>query len=106
MAENSTPGNGELDRGTSPAPEPLDATSHRSPDFGTEELLGRLFAQVLDLTDVGVDVGFEDLGGDSIAAIRLVTAARKAGLPLKVRDVFAHQSVGRLARALGGRSGG
>ncbi|TCO59352.1 non-ribosomal peptide synthetase [Actinocrispum wychmicini] len=97
--------NGKLDRGALPAPELPDATSHRSPTSGTEELLCRLFAQVLGLTDVGADVGFFDLGGHSLAAIRLVSAARKAGLPLKVRDVFAHQSVGRLARAVSGRSG-
>ncbi|MFE0178434.1 amino acid adenylation domain-containing protein [Streptomyces sp. NPDC059002] len=92
--------NGKLDRAALPAPEPRDATSHRSPASGTEELLCRLFAQVLGLTDVGADVGFFDLGGDSLAAIRLVSAVRKAGLPLKARDVFAHQSVERLARAV------
>ncbi|GAA1935372.1 phosphopantetheine-binding protein [Kitasatospora viridis] len=100
MAENSTPGNGEPDGGVSSAPAPPAPAGS-----GTEELLLRLFAQVLDRDDVGADAGFEDLRGDSIAAIRLVTAARKAGLALKVRDVFTHQSARRLARAVDGRSG-
>ncbi|MFD9427379.1 phosphopantetheine-binding protein [Streptomyces sp. NPDC060054] len=64
-----------------------------------------MFAQELGLTDVGADVAFFDLGGNSLAAIRLVNAARKAGLPLKVREVFAHRTVERLARAVDGRSG-
>ncbi|MEU5212360.1 amino acid adenylation domain-containing protein [Streptomyces sp. NPDC020742] len=97
--------NGKLDRGALPAPELPDATSHQSPASATEELLCRLFAQELGLTDVGANVGFFDLGGNSLAAIRLVSAARKAGLPLKVQDVFAHHSAERLARAVGGRSG-
>ncbi|MEY8042196.1 amino acid adenylation domain-containing protein [Saccharopolyspora cebuensis] len=94
--------NGKLDRGALPAPKLLDTTSHRPPASGTEELLCQLFAQVLGLTDVGADDEFFDLGGHSIAAIRLASAARKAGLPLKVRDIFVHQSVERLARAIGG----
>ncbi|MFE7275840.1 amino acid adenylation domain-containing protein [Streptomyces sp. NPDC057623] len=97
--------NGKLDRAAMPAPELPEATSRRSPTSGTEELLCRLFAQELGLADVGADVGFFDLGGNSIAAIRLVSAARKAGLRLKVRDVFAHESAERLARAVAGRSG-
>ncbi|MFI8817181.1 MULTISPECIES: amino acid adenylation domain-containing protein [unclassified Streptomyces] len=97
--------NGKLDRGALPAPELPDAASRRSPVSGTEELLCRLFAQELGLAGVGADVAFFDLGGNSLTAIRLVNAARRAGLPLTVREVFAHRTVERLARAVDGRSG-
>jgi amino acid adenylation domain-containing protein len=49
-----------------------------------------LWTQDLDIDpeDVLKDDHFHELGGDSIAAIRMVTAARKAGLRLSVEDVF------------------
>ncbi|MEV8396080.1 MULTISPECIES: amino acid adenylation domain-containing protein [unclassified Streptomyces] len=55
-----------------------------------------LFAQVLGVARVGIDDSFFDLGGDSIIAIRLVGLARRAGLGLTVREVFAHRTVGAL----------
>ncbi|HMG42404.1 MAG TPA: amino acid adenylation domain-containing protein, partial [Acidimicrobiales bacterium] len=47
-----------------------------------------LFAQVLGLSEVGPDDDFFALGGDSIVAIALVSAARKAGFPVRARHVF------------------
>ncbi|HEY8546782.1 MAG TPA: condensation domain-containing protein, partial [Acidimicrobiales bacterium] len=52
--------------------------------------LRELFAEVLGLPvdAVGADDSFFALGGDSIVAIALVSAARKAGLPVRARHVF------------------
>ncbi|MET8331885.1 phosphopantetheine-binding protein, partial [Streptomyces sp. NPDC005181] len=62
-----------------------------------EELLARLFADVLGLDAVGIDDSFFDLGGDSIVSIQLVSRARKAGLVISPRDVFTHKTVAVLA---------
>jgi aryl carrier-like protein len=62
-----------------------------------EELLCQLFAEVLDVPEVGVDDSFFDLGGDSIVSMRLVGRAREAGLEFDRRDVFTHPSVAALA---------
>ncbi|MEU8473412.1 condensation domain-containing protein, partial [Streptomyces sp. NPDC029006] len=59
------------------------------------------FAEVLGVTEVGVDEDFFALGGDSIRSIQLVSRARAAGLALTTRDVFEHKTVTSLARAAG-----
>ncbi|MFG2001069.1 amino acid adenylation domain-containing protein [Spirillospora sp. NPDC048911] len=90
--------NGKLDRRALPAPDYGRATAGRDPETPEEELLCTLFAQVLEVERVGADVSFFDLGGDSIAAIKLVTRARQAGLELAPRDVFTYQTVAALTR--------
>ncbi|MEU5883555.1 amino acid adenylation domain-containing protein [Spirillospora sp. NPDC047279] len=90
--------NGKLDRNALPAPDYAGGAVGRDPETPEEELLCGLFAQVLEVERVGADVSFFDLGGDSIAAIKLVTRARQAGLELAPRDVFTHQTVEALTR--------
>src|SRR5262249_55281827 len=75
----------------------LAMTSVRPPRNPREELLCQLFAEVLDVPEVGVDDSFFDLGGDSIVSMRLVSRAREAGLEFDRRDVFTHPSVSALA---------
>ncbi|MFI6802661.1 amino acid adenylation domain-containing protein [Streptosporangium canum] len=87
--------NGKVDRAA--LPEPDVAVSSRGPRTPAEELLCRLFAQVLGLERVGVDDGFFDLGGDSISVIRLVSRARQEGVTITPREVFARQTVEALA---------
>ncbi|OUC95161.1 non-ribosomal peptide synthetase [Streptosporangium minutum] len=87
--------NGKVDRAA--LPEPDVAVSSRGPRTPAEELLCRLFAQVLGLEQVGVDDGFFDLGGDSISVIRLVSRARQEGVTITPREVFARQTVEALA---------
>ncbi|MBO0805868.1 MAG: hypothetical protein J2P25_22700 [Nocardiopsaceae bacterium] len=69
----------------------------RSPRNPREELLCRLFAEVLNVPEVGVEDSFFDLGGDSIASMQLVSKAREAGLEFDRRDVFVHRSAAGLA---------
>ncbi len=97
--EVPTTPHGKLDRDALPAPGFAPAEGSRTPRTPREELLGRLFAEVLQLDEVGVDDSFFELGGDSIMSIKLVTAAREAGLDISPRDVFTHKSVARLAEA-------
>ncbi|MFJ3186636.1 condensation domain-containing protein, partial [Streptomyces halstedii] len=64
----------------------------------TEQVLAGLFAEVLNLDQVGIDDSFFTLGGDSILSIQLVSRARAAGLNIAARDVFEHKTVSALAR--------
>ncbi|WP_026314150.1 non-ribosomal peptide synthetase [Actinomadura flavalba] len=91
--------NGKLDTRALPAPDYAAAedTPYRAPRTPQEEILCGLFAEILGLDRVGVDDGFFDLGGDSIIAMRLVSRARRAGLALSPRDVFARPTVDELA---------
>ena len=71
--------------------------AYRGPRTPAEEILCALFAEVLGVSRVGIDDNFFALGGDSIMSIQLVSRARRAGLLLTPRAVFAHQSVAALA---------
>nr|BFE81257.1 hypothetical protein GCM10020093_038580 [Planobispora longispora] len=93
--------NGKVDRAALPKPDV--SASGRPPRTPEEERLCRLFAEVLGLDRVGADDGFFDLGGDSIAVIQLVSRARREGLEISPREVFAGQTVEALVR--GGSSG-
>ncbi|GLW66144.1 hypothetical protein Arub01_43880 [Actinomadura rubrobrunea] len=93
--------NGKLDRDALPAPDYEAAAEGRAPRTPEEEVLCGAFARVLGLERVGADVGFFDLGGDSITALKVVTLARQAGLELTPRDVFTHRTAEAIARHLG-----
>ncbi|WP_229900926.1 condensation domain-containing protein, partial [Streptomyces capoamus] len=88
---------GKLDRAALPAPDFRVAVIKQGPRTPREQVLCDLFADLLDLPEVGVDDGFFDLGGDSIISIQLVSRARKAGLVITPRAVFQHKTVAALA---------
>ncbi|WP_238782857.1 amino acid adenylation domain-containing protein [Streptomyces monomycini] len=88
---------GKLDRRALPEPGPLSVTARRPARTPEEEVFCGLFAEVLGLTGTGIDDDFFDLGGDSLAAIRLVRRIREAaGVELSVSDLFAAPTVSRL----------
>ncbi|MFF0745873.1 non-ribosomal peptide synthase/polyketide synthase [Streptomyces sp. NPDC004111] len=91
---------GKLDRKALPAPE-FGSADGRAAEGAEEEILVRLFAETLGLPEGSVDPdgAFFDLGGDSIMAIQLVSAARREGLRITGADVFTHRTVAELARA-------
>ncbi|GHF27769.1 hypothetical protein GCM10018790_01390 [Kitasatospora xanthocidica] len=97
ISELPTTPHGKLDRAALPAPRFAAAEGSRAPRTPREELLRRLFVEVLQVDRIGIDDSFFALGGDSIMSIKLVTAAREAGLEISPRDVFTHKSVAELA---------
>ncbi|GEL25157.1 hypothetical protein PSU4_41110 [Pseudonocardia sulfidoxydans NBRC 16205] len=90
---------GKVDRAALPAPDPARAAPSRAPATDVERSLVAAMAEVLGLTEVGVDEDFFALGGDSFSAMALARLAHGHGLGLGVRDVFTHRTAARLAAA-------
>ncbi|WP_338051255.1 amino acid adenylation domain-containing protein [Pseudonocardia acidicola] len=101
--------NGKLDRRALPAPDWSALIGAGRPETPEQQTLAELFAEVLHLPEVGIHDSFFDLGGHSMASMRLIGRVRVAfGADLTIRDVFDAPTVAALARLIGerGTSGG
>ncbi|MGF1426919.1 amino acid adenylation domain-containing protein [Kitasatospora sp. LaBMicrA B282] len=98
--------NGKFDKAALPAP---DRSAQRAeseyvaPRTPVEEQIAAIWRQELGVERVGVEDGFFELDGDSIRAVALVGALRKAGFDLTVQDVFARRTVAGLSELITGR---
>jgi thioesterase domain-containing protein/acyl carrier protein len=74
----------------------------------TERRLAEIWCRHLDLTDVGIDVDYFDLGGTSLGAVRLFGSIREAfGINLPLSTLLAHPTIEDLAAVISGvESGG
>ncbi|NGM15230.1 amino acid adenylation domain-containing protein [Verrucosispora sp. CWR15] len=89
---------GKLDRNALPAPEQSTTATGRGPRDHTEEVLCRLFAELLGVDEVGIDVDFFEHGGHSLLATRLIGRIRKElKVDVKVTMVFRSPTVAQLA---------
>jgi amino acid adenylation domain-containing protein/non-ribosomal peptide synthase protein (TIGR01720 family) len=92
--------NGKLDRKALPVPEvAAGEATYIAPRTPTEEVLAKIWAEVLGVERIGANDNFFELGGDSIIAIQVVSRARRAGLNFGTRHVFQYQTIGELASA-------
>ncbi|WP_194910417.1 non-ribosomal peptide synthetase [Catenulispora rubra] len=92
---------GKLDRAALPDPDPAAAAEGRGPRTHDEEVLCRLFAELLGVDEVGIDVDFFDYGGHSLLATRLVGRIRaEFNVEANVTTIFRFPTVAQLAGQL------
>ncbi|KAI4100225.1 MAG: hypothetical protein L6R37_005597 [Teloschistes peruensis] len=78
----------------------LSGSTGREPSTEIEKTLASLWETILNLGSgsVGMDAQFFRMGGDSIAAIRLVTAARSKGISLTVANIFREGTLSEMCK--------
>ncbi|WP_310741398.1 non-ribosomal peptide synthetase [Microbispora sp. H10670] len=94
---------GKVDRSRLPEPEAdVPAAEYVAPEPGPEEDVAGVWAEVLDVEQVGAHDDFFALGGHSLLAMRVIARLRRAypDRPVTVLDVFKHRTVRELARLL------
>ena len=96
--------NGKIDRLALPNPEntrPALDTLFAAPRTPIEEKLGKIWAEVLGIDQVGIYDHFFDLGGHSLAATRVVTQVIKTfQLELPLHTLFRTPTVAEMAKVL------
>ncbi|HEY3873149.1 MAG TPA: amino acid adenylation domain-containing protein [Actinocrinis sp.] len=96
--------NGKLDRAALPDPqreERPDAAAPEPPRSAAEELLVRIWREVLDVEQLGVRDGFYELGGNSLRAVRVFQRAQEVGLLLPLQLMFGDHTIEDIAANLG-----
>ncbi|GKS97674.1 amino acid adenylation domain-containing protein [Acidovorax sp. SUPP2825] len=90
--------NGKVDRKALPAFVPASATGYEPPQGETEALLADLWSEVLEVPRVGRNDHFFDLGGNSMAVIRLQLRVQQAcGASVGLRTYFEKPLLSHLA---------
>jgi non-ribosomal peptide synthase protein (TIGR01720 family) len=83
---------------------PLPTTTARAPRTATERALLGIWEGVLKVKGIGVDDTFADLGGDSLLSMQILLAIREAGLVVSDEDLFRHDTIASLSRAIDARA--
>ncbi len=100
--------NGKVDRYALKAVDPLSRSIDKTfiaPRTPTESTLAKIWAEVLNIENVGIHDNFFDLGGNSLLAIRLLDQINKQfehDLPLS--QLFLNQTIESLAIALSSKT--
>ncbi|WP_455825751.1 amino acid adenylation domain-containing protein [Pseudomonas graminis] len=95
--------NGKLDRKALPDPEQsaLLSRAYEAPQGAVETTLARIWAEVLQVEQVGRHDHFFELGGHSLLAVSLIERMRQADLSADVRVLFSQPTLAALAAAVG-----
>ncbi|MFZ0799167.1 MAG: amino acid adenylation domain-containing protein [Terriglobales bacterium] len=96
--------NAKLDRKALPRPEgkrPLLAHDFVAPRTVAEKQLANLWCELLQVEEVGIDDSFFDLGGNSLAAVRMVSHYHtRFGREIPPVKVFQYPTIAKLAEFL------
>jgi amino acid adenylation domain-containing protein len=88
---------GKLDRNALPTPQARVIPTGRAPRTRQERALAEAFCEVLGQPSVDVESNFFELGGNSMLAITLIRAARRAGIAVSPRELIDNPTIEALA---------
>ena len=91
--------NGKVDYQAFPPPDHQNVESrYCGPRTAVEEVLVRIWSEVLRVEQVGIHDNFFELGGDSILSIQIIARANQSGVRLSPRQLFQQQTIAALAQ--------
>ncbi|MEC1790046.1 surfactin non-ribosomal peptide synthetase SrfAA [Bacillus vallismortis] len=103
MDELPLTGNGKIDRRALPLPDANVSTgvSYVAPRNETEQKLADIWAQVLQVQQVGAYDHFFDIGGHSLAGMKMLALVhQELGVELSLKDLFQSPTVEGLAQVI------
>ncbi len=68
-----------------------------TPKNEEEKLLLQLWKQILGIEEIGVNQNFFSLGGDSIKAIQILSALKRLGYQVDMKELYTHATIELLA---------
>ncbi|MGB7605590.1 MAG: amino acid adenylation domain-containing protein, partial [Lutisporaceae bacterium] len=91
--------NGKLDRKALPEPHGSVSSeaAYEAPTNEIEEILVKIWQEVLGVKQVGIKDNFFAMGGDSIKVIQASTRLLKYGMAIEHKDIFKYQTISVLA---------
>ena len=99
--------NGKVDKKALPEPGAMEiaTTPYLAPRNKLEATLAKVYQDLLNVEQVGIDNNFFEMGGDSIMTIQIVSRVRREGYTLKPKDIYTHQTIAKLSAAITDRAG-
>jgi amino acid adenylation domain-containing protein len=94
--------NGKVDRGALPEPDSANGSEEalEAEHAAIADRIAEVVADTLGVQNVGVHDNFFELGGDSIMGVRVIARIAEEGLEVAPQDLFEHQTIAALVRAL------
>ncbi|OIK19912.1 surfactin non-ribosomal peptide synthetase SrfAA [Bacillus amyloliquefaciens] len=105
MDELPLTGNGKIDRRALPMPDvtAANAVSYTAPRNETEQKLTDIWAEVLQMERVGIQDQFFEIGGHSLAGMKLLALIQQTfGVRLTLKDLFTSPTAAGLAKLIAG----
>ncbi len=92
--------NGKIDRKKLPSPELQERKSESRTEAKDpiEKTLTRIWEEVLNIKDVGINDNFFELGGDSIMSIQIISRAAREGIRITPKQIFSFQTIAELSK--------
>ncbi|MDP4143546.1 MAG: amino acid adenylation domain-containing protein [Bacillota bacterium] len=92
--------NGKVDRKQLPEPDSAYIEAEieiELPENEIQEILVRVWCEVLGLQNVGINSNYYSLGGDSIKAIQISSKLREYNLKIEIKDLLQYQTIKELS---------